>query len=205
MATVRQISQLILRRVSQGRPSDESAITENEVALWLGHAVAAAAVRAYQGAVQVDGVESVPDGFYHTFKNLSLTEDEDTGFYEFTLPAKPYGLSGGWDMQSATIQGTGVLSGEMVRVAPNQRGFYKKLGPKNAIFFWVEGITGVVDSPVDLTGKRVRVTMPAMSLDMDDEMNVSEDQLVFITEYILKNFLSTLNVQPDLSNDGKPN
>jgi hypothetical protein len=204
--TVRQAVQLLLRRVSQGRPSDESAITENEVKLWLDHAVAAAAVRAYQGAVQVDGIESVPEGFHHTFKNLVLTEDEDTGYFEFTLPSKPYGLSRGWDITSVKIEGTRMLSQELLRVSPSQLGFYKTLNPpKNAIFFWVEGVTGIVDSPVDLTGKKVRVTMPAQSLSMDDEMNVSEDQLVFITEYILKNFLSTLNVQPDLSNDGKPN
>ena len=196
--------QLLLRRISGGLPSDDTAITENEIALWVDAGIAASAMKAYSESVNLEQVAHVPEGYYITIKGLALTEDTDTGRFKATLPGKPYGLPAGYDITSLQVQGNGKLSQPAIRLPLERVSYYKLLPhPKNANFFWPEGNILYMESATDLTGKKVVVTMAGQSTDLNTEMSVSEDQLPWITEYIFKTFLPTLNIPADNQNDGK--
>jgi hypothetical protein len=189
--------------MAAGRPSDDFTITENEIALWVSHGIAAAAMEAYKQAVNVDGIETVPDGFYTTFKNIPLTEDTDTGYFYATLPSKAYGLPRGYDITRVALMGTGKLSRDLVRVSPIQIPIYNFLPkPKNSIFFWPEGNKIIVETFTSLSGKKLLVTMAGENSDMDEEIAISEDQIKYIVEYVMRWFMPTLAIPQDNSNDG---
>ena len=203
--TKRQLSELIQRSMAGGTPSDDSEPKIDEIALWIGPGIAYAAKISYSDSVNTDGIEFVADSFYATYKNLSLTKDEDTGWYQATLPAKPYGLSPGYDITEVYVQGSKKLSQSLVRVNRKQVPFFSRLPvPPNRLFYWVEEDKINVKSFAVLDGESLRVTMasPAGTSGMDSQLNCPEEMIPGVVDFVKKQFLPLINLPKDNSNDG---
>lgn len=202
--TNRQLAELIQRQIAGGTPSDDFEPKLEEIALWIPHGVAAAARVNYTDGVNVDGIEFVGDAFYTTIKNLALTLDEDTGWYQTTLPTLPYGLSTGYDITAMRVQGDRQVSDAAIRIPQRQVSFYDRMRlPPNKLFFWVEGKTVNVKSFAVLDGMAVRVTMATPGTGgLDADMNCPDDYIPMVVDYVKKQLLTPQPQPPDLSNDG---
>lgn len=202
--TNRMLCELIQRTLAGGTASDDFEPKIEEIFRWLGPGIAYAAKVAYSDSVNIDGIEFVGDAFYTTFKNLALTKDEDTGWYTTTLPATPYGLSIGHDITNVALQGVGKVGLPALRVSQTQRAFFERLPmPENRLFYWVEGDELSIKTFGVLDGDTVRVTMASTSsTSLDGPAGCPEDYIPGIVDFIRKQYLPTLNLPKDLSNDG---
>jgi len=93
-----------IRRIYYGGvPNDDATLSEKEVNTYISEAIAYIAKINYTDAIKLDGIESVADSFYATFKNLAITKDNDTGYYSLDLPQVPLGLSRGYGISTVTF------------------------------------------------------------------------------------------------------
>lgn len=203
--TRRYLAQLILRRLANGDVSDDFPIKEQEAAAWIDHGVAYAARANYNDNANVD-VEYVGDGFMTTFKNLSLTKDSATSAYYVALPATPYGLPPGYDVAGVNLEGDGKLSTGMIRVKIQQLDYYLQLPmPPKAVFWWIEGkVLNLFSTWAILDGMKVRVRMASAGdpADLDAELNIPNDYVQLVIEYVMKYVAPTLSIAQDVVNDG---
>jgi len=208
--TRKEISELILRRLAGGDPTDDFPVTLQEINLWLDQAVAASAMRNYTDSVSVDGIEFVGDAYYTTFKNIFLAKDSVTQDFYGTLPAMPVAVPRGHDISSVYLQITSPtvsLSPPLVRMNPQQLSFAHSLPfPKTTPRYWVEGNQVYVRGfdGTDYTARNITIRMvgSAGKRLLTDELLIPSDYLPFVIEYIMKNFLPTQNGPKDTVNDG---
>jgi hypothetical protein len=211
--TRKEICALIQIRLAGGMPSDDFAVTLNEINLWLDHAIAASAMKNYADGVQIDGIEFVGDAYYTTFKDLVLSQDSISLYYKTTIPAPPVSVPRGYDISSAYIQkgvGIGGFNKPMIRVTPQALDFYNDLPkPKNSVEYWTEGMTMYVTTTTStlLNGAKVAVRMigSAGSRLLTDEALVPNDAIPFIVDYVFKYFMPTDSAPKDTMNDGTNN
>lgn len=201
--TLRAYCELILRRLANGDVSDDFPIKIEEVVQWVGQGVAMAAMKNYTDNANID-VEYVSDSFYTTYKNLSLTKDSQTGFFNTTVPAAPYGIPKGYDVSGVNIEGDGMLSNGLVRVNIQQLDYYLKLSlPPKAIFYWFEGsVLNLFSTWAILDGIKVRVRMASGGVSLDSELNIPADYMGYVSEFVFGKLMPTLNIPQDNVNDG---
>lgn len=203
--TRRAYCELILRRLANGDVSDDFPIKIEEVSQWIEQGVAVAAMKNYTDNANIE-IEYVSDSFYTTFKNLSLTKDSETGFFNTTVPAAPYGIPKGYDVASVNIEGQGILSNGLIRVNIQQLDYYLKLSlPPKAIFYWFEGkVLNLFSTWAILDGFKVRVRMASGgdSTDLSAELNIPSDYMGFVSDFVFQKLMPTLNIQQDNVNDG---
>lgn len=101
--TRRVLIEQIRRMLYGGVPTDDANITEKEINLYINEALAYMAKINYTDSIKLDGIESIADSFYLTFKNLAITKDNDTGYYSLDLPQVPLGLSRGYGISTVTF------------------------------------------------------------------------------------------------------
>ena len=77
--TKAQMIELIQRDVNNGLPFDDAQITDNEISLWLGQAVASVMEQRYKESAEMESITYMNDFYYATFKNRSVSKDNDTG------------------------------------------------------------------------------------------------------------------------------
>ena len=186
-----------------GIPSDDSNLTENEVNIYINQAIAYFAKQNYTESINLDGIENVNDAFYATFKGLTITKDNDTGYYSATLPHPPVGLSRGYGISTVTFPVSTGLSKAPIPISPRELDYVDKITtPPSKIFYWAEGNKMRFKSYTNLNGKTASVRMIANAqTTLTDEMNLPDDLYPFVMDYILKVLNSRKATQPDIMND----
>lgn len=198
------ICEQIQRRLANGSPSADFEPTLDEINSWLTHGIAAAAMKSYTDAVQIDGVESVPDGFYTTHKNLPIVLDATTSLFKVNLPTAVYGLPRGYDINAAWIVTNNRLGATLIRVSEKQLGSYQSLKrPVNAILFWAEGSTLIIDSLMDISTKKLAVRMAGSTAGLDDNIAVPPDYHPYLIEYVMRWFGPSVSQPQDTVNDAQ--
>lgn len=202
--TRRAICEQIQRRLANGTPSADFEPVIDEINSWLNHGIPAAALKSYADSVQLDGVESVPDGFYVTFRKIPVSMEDGIGLFKASLPATPYGMPRGYDISAAWLMTSGRLGQSMIRIDEKHIGMYRDMPrPMNSILFWVEGATMYIDSPIDLSSKVLAIRMAAATGELDDPISMPPDYLGYLIEYVMRNFAPSVNQPQDTVNDGQ--
>jgi hypothetical protein len=203
--TRRTLIEQIRRLYYGGVPGDDANLTENEVNQYISQAIAYIAKVNYTDSIKLDGVETVSDAFYATFKNLALTFDSDTGYWYATLPHPPLGLSRGYGISSVTFPVSTGLAKAPVPISPRELDLIDNMKkPPSKIFYWSEGARLYFKSPYyNLNTKTPIVRMvSAENTDLTAEVNVPGEHISDMINWILSQLKVRKGMPEDTTNDG---
>jgi hypothetical protein len=184
-------------------PTDDANITEKEINLYINEAIAYMAKVNYTDAIKLDGIETVADSFYATFKNLAITKDNDTGYYSLDLPQVPLGLSRGYGISTVTFPTSTGLAKSPIPVSPRELDYMDNLKqPPSKIFYWVEGKKLWFKSYTNLVGRFAIVRMVSTETsDLDAEINVPQEYITDIINLVMNQLRPRKATPQDSTND----
>ena len=198
----------ILMEIYGQKPSDDAEITYNLVNLYLSEGIGVAAQTAYKGAIQLDGIGYVNNGFYSTFSGISISQDNtDNLTYFFTLPEIPVGIGSSMGLAEVRFKDItgGITSFPGIPLSVNQWGYFDNMQPiPNKIMFMQEGKVVRAKTTLMLTAFTATVKMISggNSADLNSDLNVPPDFIPVIREYIVKELMAQRLVPTDNVNDG---
>lgn len=206
--TRRVFIEMILRQIYGGFLNDDAEITPNLVNVWLNPAIGSAAQANYRDNLKLDGIACVNNSFYTTYKGIAITAD-DFGVYKIELPHLPFGLGTSDGISTLLIKDNASpqKAYNVAWLSENQRSYQRGMRAiPNKMIAYSEGKYVYLESVgVDLTGYTAQATMVSGgSTSMDSEINVPDDYLPLIVEYIKAQLNFERNQPKDLaSGDGQ--
>lgn len=202
--TRRVLIEQIRRIFYGGVPNDDASLSEKEVNTYLNEAIAYMAKINYTDAIKLDGIETVADSFYATFKNLAITKDNDTGYYSLDLPQVPLGLSRGYGISTVTFPTSTGLAKSPIPISVRELDYMDNLKqPPSKIFYWAEGKKLWFKSYTNLVGKFAIVRMVSTeTTDLDAEINVPQEYVSDIIDLVINKLKIRKGTPEDNVNDG---
>ncbi len=196
----------IRRLIYGGQPPSEANITVGLVANYLNDAIAIAAKTNYTDNLKLEGIASVNNSFYTTFKSLAVTSDEQF-LWKITLPQLPVGIGGIEGISKVIFKdsSSNQLSYPVVLLTENQVSFQRGMRAiPNKLLAYPEGEFVYVMSTLLLSDYTAQVTMVSggSSTDLDSTLNIPADYFPIMTEYLKAQLMFQRNVPQDLQNDG---
>lgn len=194
-----------LRQIYGDYIPQDSSITVNLVNTYLNDAVAVAAKQCYKEAIQMEAVGYVNNSFYSTFKNISVSKDENF-LWRVTLPQIPVGIGKDEGVASLKFKSSdGKISLDCIPLSMNERGFYQgQRRIPNKTLYYSEGVYLYAISTILLTEYTATVTMISGgdSTDLTSIINVPDDYFPVIVEYIKAQLGFERAQAKDQANDG---
>jgi hypothetical protein len=204
-----QFLESILMQVYGQKPTDDAEITYNLVNLYCSEGIGVAAQAAYKGAIQLDGVGYVNNGFYSTFSGLVISQDStDNLCYKLELPEIPVGIGNSMGLSEIRFKADGFTSLPGIPLSVNQWGYFDSMRPiANKILYLQEGKFVRAKTPLILTDFTATVKMISggVSSDLNSELNVPPDFLPVVRQYIIEKLIAERAVPTDVYNDGTDN
>jgi hypothetical protein len=194
----------IRRMLYGGVPNDDASISEKEINVYINQSLAYMAKINYTDSIKLDGIESVSDVFYLTFKNLPVLRDTTTGYYYATLPQVPVGLARGYGISTVTFPTSTGLAKSPIPISVRELDYIDNLKqPPSKIFYWPEGKTLWFKSYTNLIGKNAIVRMVSTeSSTLDDELNLPQEYITDIINLVLNQLKIRKGSPEDIVNDG---
>lgn len=197
-----------LRQIYNGQPNADSNITVNLVNTWINDAIGLAAAKNYKDTYLIDGINYINNSFYTTFKGLAITKNENF-LYKVALPQIPLGV--GKNEGISTLQfkdSSNNVSFTAVPLSTNQVSFQSGMRPiPNKLLYYIEGDGAFVFTTLNLTTytASVRMVSGGDSTDLNSTLNVPDDYLPIVVDYITKQLLLEHNQPVDVTSDGVDN
>jgi hypothetical protein len=199
----------ILRQVYGGQPQDDSNITYGLVNQYLNDGVALAAKQSYGESIKIDGISYVNNSFYTTYKGLApTTSDIDEFAYRIQLPHIPYGIGKNEGVESLQFRSGANVSYQAYPLSIHELGFVDSLPwVPNSIGYWPEGEFIYVKTVLPLTTYTANVKMISGgdATDLTSTLNVPDDYIPLIIDYVSKQLTLERRVPKDVTNDGQDN
>lgn len=198
--------EIVSRQIHGGFASDDTSITNNLINTLIEPAIGVAAKACYDGNIQIEGVGYVNNGFYTTFKNLSITSDGNF-IWKVTLPEIPMGL-GAIDGISRFVIKDDVspqTSYPVVLMTEAQVSIYKGMRPiPNKVLGWPEGEFLYIISTLLLSTYTGQATMISGGdpTDLDSELNVPANYLPIMQTWIFNELMKEKSQPVDVTNNG---
>lgn len=194
----------IRRMLYGGVPSDDANVSEKEINVYVNEALAYMAKINYADSIKLDGIETVNDVFYSTFKGLSITRDTDTGYYSLDLPQVPLGLARGYGISTVTFPSSTGLAKALIPISVRELDYMDNLKqPPSKIFYWPEGKKLWFKSYTNLVGKLAIVRMVSTEgNDLEAEMNVPQEYITDMINLVLNQLKIRKATPEDIVNDG---
>lgn len=199
--TKAQMIELIQRDVNNGLPFDDAQITDNEISLWLGQAVASVMEQRYKESAEMESITYMNDFYYATFKNRSVSKDTDTGYYYLCLPQVPLGLPRGIAISGVYFKSAeGQLTETVIQVAPQEIDIMRSLPmPKNKIYGWAEGELFYMMSYKNI--KDLKAVVRMVTSKFGDTDDIPDNIGVAAADLVIRRLRARTGMQ-DISNDG---
>lgn len=195
----------ILRQVYGSQPSDDANVTPGLVNQLISEGIGVAAKQCYKEAIQLDGVGYVNNSFYSTFKGLAVVPDERF-LFKITLPEVPLGVGKNEGISTLRFKNNdGEVSLPVIWLSENQVTYYQSLpAPTGKIIAYIQGGIAYVSSTLLLNQYTATVTMVSggNSSDLTSTLNVPNDYIPIILEYVVKALVTAREQVQDLANDG---
>lgn len=193
-----QFIELIRRNYYSGFPSADAELTIEEVDLYVDIAVGRAVTINYRDAIELDGIETVGDVFYSTFKGFTIYQDTDTGYYYFDLPQSPLASKRGYNISTLTFPVSSGLAKAPIQVSVKELDYMDQIAtPPSKIFFWSEGKRIYMKSYINLIGRAPIVRMISSKI-----QDIPEDYVAAAMDYIMGQLRIKKQTPQDFSNDG---
>jgi len=198
--------ELIRRQIYGSQPSDDADITVGLVNVWLNQAIALAAKQNYKENIAIDGISFVNNSFYTTFKGIAVTKDEQF-VWKVALPQIPIGIGSTEGISTVVFKDpdTAQISYPVVLISENQRSFSKGMRTiPNKLIGYPQGGFVFVESTIQLSNYTATVTMISggTSTDLTSTVNVPDDYMNVIVEYVKQQLMFQRSVPVDVTNDG---
>ena len=203
-----QLIEQILRQVYGSQPTDDASATPNLVNQMINQGIGIAAKLAYKDAIQMDGVGYVNNSFYSTFKGIAVTPD-DNFKWKIDLPSVPVGV--GKDEGISTLvfkDSNGKVSLPVVWLSQNQVTYFQSMPMiSNKILAYSEGSVVYAMSTILLDQYTATVTLVSGgdSSNLSSTLNVPDDYIPTIVEYVSKLLMASRAQPQDQANDGVAN
>jgi hypothetical protein len=207
MFTRYQIIEQILRHTYGEMPNDDSNITTNLVNQWVNEGIGLAVKQHYKDNLQIDGINYINNSFYTTFKNLIITKDQDF-IYVLTLPQIPFALgkNDGINTVQFVNTSTGSVSVTGIIINQNQVSYFQQMQMiNNKIICWPEGqfLFCYTTLPLDSYKANVRMVSGGDSTNVNSTLNVPDDYVSVIVEYVSKMLMQERTAPKDFQSDGR--
>lgn len=196
----------VRRQIYGGQPSDDASITVGLVNNYLPDAIAFAAKTNYKENIAIDGINYINNGFYTTFKNISVSANEQF-IWRITLPQIPVGI--GANMGVSTLQfkdsSSNQISQPVIWLSENQRTYYQSMRPiPNKILAYPEGEFIYILTTILLSAYTAQVTMISGgdADDLQSTLNVPPDYFPVMMQYLQQQLLLEQSRPVDVTNDG---
>lgn len=198
-----------LRDIYGSQPIDDADITFNLVNIWLSEGIGVAAQKNYRDNWQLDSINYINNGFYATFKNLSVTKFQPF-LYRVELPEIPPALGHNEGVSTLTFTGSdGFVSYPSVPLTTNQSTYYRSMRPvQNKLMHVQEGkFLNIISTLILSVGYTANVVMVSGgdSSDLDIELNVPPDYMPIIDDFLTQKLMAERLVPQDDINDGQDN
>jgi len=197
------LSERIQMVIYNGLPSDDATITIPIINLWINDAIGAVAKKNYNDSLQLDGIAYINNSFYTTYRNLSVTKEDD--LWKISLPQIPLGLGKNEGISTVQFKNSGQTSFTAIPISENQVGYIDTLKfIPNKLFYWNEGEYIYLKSTILLNTytATVRMVSGGNSSDLDSTINVPDDYIGDMINYVVKMLITERSQPLDTSNDG---
>lgn len=195
----------ILQFIYNGLPNDDAVITPELVNFHLNEAIGLAIKKSFANTYQIDGVGSVPDGFYLTYGGLTVTKDTVTGYYTVTLPQVPIGIPKGQSIASVVFYSLSKVKKEASRISQRELSHMFEIPiDSDQIYYWAEGKILYAWSSKDISSNSAFVRMVySQNSDLTSEINCPDDIIPEVKQYCIQLLMSMHNNPINLGNEGK--
>lgn len=203
--TRKEYIEQIRRLIYNGFPSDDATITVNLVNTWINQAIGVAAKANYKENIALEGVGYLNNSFYSNFSNITISPS-GTNLWTLTLPSIPLGVGTNEGLPILeVVDEDGSVSRGLIPLSQNQRTVYKNIRPiPNKILYYYNGNKAYLVSYLLLNKYTANITMVSGgdSSDINSTLNVPDDYIPLMTDYIIKNLLLEHGQPVDAANDG---
>jgi len=203
--TRQQLIEQILRQVYGTQPSDDASITPNLVNQMINQGIGIVVKQNYKDAVQLDGIGYINNSFYTTFKALPITLDENF-IWKLTLPQVPMGIGRNEGISTLQFKNSNAeISRPVVWLSQDQVTYYQSLQqPPNKTLAYQQGESVYVISSLMLNQYTATVTIISGgdSTNLASVLNVPDDYIPGIVDYVTKTLMLARNQIQDNANDG---
>jgi hypothetical protein len=200
-----QLIEQILRQVYGTQPSDDASITPNLVNQMINQGIGIAVKQNYRDAVQLDGIGYINNSFYTTFKGISVTKDEQF-VWKVELPQVPFAIGKNEGVSTLRFKdANGELSRPAVWLSQDQVTYFQSLqAPTNKILAAQQGSDIFVYSTLLLNQYKATVTIISGgdSSNLNSKLNVPDDYIPAIVDYVTKALMASRVQVQDNANDG---
>lgn len=200
-----QYIEQVRRQIYGGQPNEDAEITVNLVNQWLNQAIGYAAQKCYQDSLKIDGIASVNNGFYTTFKGLAVTKDENF-LWKVELPEVPPGIGATEGVSSIVFKSElNEISYPVILMTMNQQTIGRGIRTiPNKLVGYQEGSFIFVLSTVQLSQYTATATIVSGgdSTDLSSTLNVPPDYLNFVTDFLKQQLMFERTAPVDEKADG---
>ena len=203
--TRQQLIEQILRQVYGTQPSDDASITPNLVNQMINQGIGIMVKQNYKDAIQLDGVGYVNNSFYSTFKGITVTQDE---LYTWKVPLPQVPIAVGKNEGISTLQfkdSFGKLSKPAIWLTQDQVSYFQSLQqPPNKLIAYYQGSSVFVYTTLLLNQYTATVTIISGgdSSNLSSTLNVPDDYIPGIVDYVTKSLMLARQQIQDNANDG---
>lgn len=206
MASRRQFIEQIRRLIYGDQPAAEANITVGLVNVWLNEGIAVAAKQNYFDNEKISGISYVNNSFYTKFSDLAVSADEQF-LWKVELPQLPIGIgySDGISKLQFKDADSNQISQTVIFLSQNQTTYGLNMTPiPNKLLAYSQGKYVYIVSTLILSSYTANVTMISggLSTDLDSVLNVPDDYLPVIVEFLKKQLMFQRTVPQDRTDDG---
>ena len=205
--TRNQTIELILRQIYNGQPSDDSSITFSQVNLWLNQAIGVAVKKNYADSMQLDGIAYINNSFYTSYVGLAVVQFDNNTF-QLSLPHIPFALGKNEGVSTVQFKKDNILSFTAIPMSINQIAYQENLRPiQNKVLYWQENTKIYIKTDIPMTQytASVRMVSGGDSTDLSSVLNMPDDYMPIVIEYIKQQLAFERSRPIDQSNDGVDN
>ena len=200
-----QLIEQILRQVYGNQPTDDASITPNLVNQMINQGIGLMVKQNYKDSVQIDGIGYINNSFYTTFKGIVISPDEQF-LWKLTLPQVPFAIGKNEGISTLQFKNSqGELSRPAVWLSQDQVTYFQSLQqPPNKTLAYQQENHVYVLSTIALSQYTANVTIISggNSADLTSNLNVPDDYVPGIVDYVVKSLMASRNQIQDNVNDG---
>lgn len=200
-----KLCERIQRVIYNGLPPDDATLTINIINNWINDGIAVAAKNNYVDSIKLDGISYVNNSFYITYRNLAISQNTE-GNWEFSLPQIPLGLGKNEGINTVQLVKNKKPSQTAIPLSQNQIAYVDSMRRvPNKIFYWNEGEKVYLQSPLILSQYKaiVRMISGGDSTDIDSTINLPDEYIPQIIDYVVRMLLVERQQPVQSTNDGK--
>jgi len=203
----RMLIQRLERHMNNGYPKDDWTVTENQMLLYIDAAIPVVMKGQMFENAKVSGLFETPEAYLATYDFTIANQRSNTTEWYITLPQTPLALPDGYAITDVYFIDGGFEGQRCYYLAPKRQSYRNNIPKPDGVYFRIEGrkmfLQATSNQP--LYNYTISVQMPiSRTDDIDAVMNIPDDSLNLIFEYVVKQLIQRIQMPQDVINDNLP-